>query len=588
MKFLRRIQKRLAEFCASISQFPVETALCLFAFVLSVALCEMNQRNWMEDSYFFKRFAPVSLLYVAAVFSIAFAIRMRRRKPVQQRKINVVYWLSGLLVLIPQFFFQMSDFGENPWFGPFPLLGVYLLSFLLMFTIRGQKYNSLFVSDAYMLVSSLITAAVLSAIIAMVYYAIMASFFYLFLPDYFRWKFLIYRILFSYVGFFFLAVLAPLLFCYCAKVVENKNTALIPKALDVVLAKILTPALVCYTLILFLYAAKVVATWSLPRGGVAWMVVAYLIVAFLVYMLQPFLSKTRFSFFFEYLPFISVVPLALFWVGIARRISDYGLTEWRVFLFAFGLLMTFFLAFSLLKRLNCYLLMAGMAAVAIFFLTLVPPTSALSLAVANQQKRVDSFLAKYPIYNDSTNRFVPVAEIPDACLKDTVGRKQFVSALNYIERVRGYDTSTVCSRYVPDEIKCFYGTSSYHMSFYPNNIPVSGYSYVNFATERDGKFEVDENVVLKYDEEIHLDKYRSALKKACAGKEQLPDEVFYLKNDSVMVVVESIWVNYYPEKDSLDVPQMSYTGVVFSKKPLSKKKTGIVGFEERMVESCVY
>ena len=106
MKFLRRIQKGLAEFCASISQFPVETALCLFTFVLSVALCEMNQRNWMEDSYFFKRFAPVSLLYVAAVFSIAFSIRMRRRKPVQQRKINVVYWLSGLLVLIPQFFFD--------------------------------------------------------------------------------------------------------------------------------------------------------------------------------------------------------------------------------------------------------------------------------------------------------------------------------------------------------------------------------------------------------------------------------------------------------------------------------------------------
>ncbi|MBR6042537.1 MAG: DUF4153 domain-containing protein [Paludibacteraceae bacterium] len=282
------------------------------------------------------------------------------------------------------------------------------------------------------------------------------------------------------------------------------------------------------------------------------------------------------------------MPLALFWVGIVRRISDYGLTESRVFIAAFGLLMMLFFAFSLLKRLNCYLLMAGMTAVAVFFLMLVPPTSALSLAVANQQKRVDSFLAKYPIYNDSTNRFVPVAEIPDACLKDTVGRKQFVSALNYIERVRGYDTSTVCSRYVPDEIKCFYGTYSSYMSFHPNNIPVSGYSYVNFATERDGEFVVDENVVLKYDEETHLDKYRSALKKACAGKEQLPDEVFYLKNDSVLVVVESIWVNYYPGDGSLDVPHMSYNGVVFSKKPLSKKKTGIVGFEERTVESCVY
>lgn len=55
-----------------------------------------------------------------------------------------------------------------------------------------------------------------------------------------------------------------------------------------------------------------------------------------------------------------------------------------------------------------------------------------------------------------------------------------------------------------------------------------------------------------------------------------------------MVVVESIWVDYYPGKDSLDVPHMSYNGVVFSKKPLSKKETGSVGFEEKIVESCVY
>ncbi|MCR5570154.1 MAG: DUF4153 domain-containing protein [Paludibacteraceae bacterium] len=577
MEFLRRIQKKLAEFCASISQFPVETALCLFAFVLSVALCEMYQRNWMEDSYFFKRFAPVSLLYVAAVFSIAFSIRMRRRKPVQQRKINVVYWLSGLLVLIPQFFFQMSDFGDDPCF----VLGVYLLSFLLMFAIRGQKDNGLFVSDAYKLVASLITAAVLSAIIAMVYYAIMASFFYLFLPDYFRWKFLIYRILFSYVGFFFLAVLAPLLFCYCAKVVENKNTALIPKALDVVLAKILTPALVCYTLILFLYAAKVVATWSLPRGGVAWMVVAYLVVAFVVYMLQPFLSKTRLSFFFKYLPFISVVPLALFWVGIVRRISDYGLTESRVFIAAFGLLMMLFFAFSLLKRLNCYLLMAGMAAVAVFFLMLVPPTSARSLTIISQQKRVDAFLAKYPIYNESTKSFVPVAEIPDECLRDTVERKRFVSALRCLDDLRGFDTAVIRFSDVPDELANFYKEKGLYMSFYCHNIPVADFPYVSSARcLGSSRVEVDGTVVFEYDEDAYLEKYRSVLKNAFAGKEQIPEEFFWMKNDSVLVMVNSVGAYYYPRKDSLEYLDMTVESVVFSKKPLPKRKIGSVGLRE--------
>ncbi len=583
MKLIQKVQKWFADFYRSISRFPVETTLCLFAFVLVVAMCEMNRHSWMTKSFFYERFVPVALLYAPVAFAVAFAIRVGWMQS-QRKWTSVCYVLSGLLVLVPPFFFSTLDFQTCFLFHA----GVYILALLFVFAVRGQKDNYLFVSDAIKVCTSLEVAVFLAGAISMVYYAVMASVFYLFLSNYASDQYLFFRIVFVYVGLFILVVLTPLTFCYCAKSLQDKDAARLSSSFDVLYSKILSPALVCYTLVLYLYAAKILVAWDLPRGGVAWMVVAYLVVAFVVYMLQPFLSKTRLSFFFKYLPFISVVPLALFWVGIVRRISDYGLTESRVFIAAFGLLMMLFFAFSLLKRLNCYLLMAGMTAVAVFFLMLVPPTSALSLAVANQQKRVDSFLAKYPIYNDSTNRFVPVAEIPDACLKDTVGRKQFVSALNYIERVRGYDTSTVCSRYVPDEIKCFYGTYSSYMSFHPNNIPVSGYSYVNFATERDGEFVVDENVVLKYDEETHLDKYRSALKKACAGKEQLPDEVFYLKNDSVLVVVESIWVNYYPGDGSLDVPHMSYNGVVFSKKPLSKKKTGIVGFEERTVESCVY
>lgn len=583
MKLIQKVQKWFADFFRSISRFPVETTLCLFAFVLVVAMCEMNRHSWMTKSFFYERFVPVALLYAPVAFAVAFAIRVGWMQS-QRKWTSVCYVLSGLLVLVPPFFFSTLDFQTCFLFHA----GVYILALLFVFAVRGQKDNYLFVSDAIKVCTSLEVAVFLAGAISMVYYAVMASVFYLFLSNYASDQYLFFRIVFVYVGLFILVVLTPLTFCYCAKSLQEKDAARLSSSFDVLYSKILSPALVCYTLVLYLYAAKILVAWDLPRGGVAWMVVAYLVVAFVVYMLQPFLSKTRLSFFFKYLPFISVVPLALFWVGIVRRISDYGLTESRVFIAAFGLLMMLFFAFSLLKRLNSYLLMAGMTAVAVFFLMLVPPTSALSLAVANQQKRVDSFLAKYPIYNDSTNRFVPVAEIPDACLKDTVGRKQFVSALNYIERVRGYDTSTVCSRYVPDEIKCFYGTYSSYMSFHPNNIPVSGYSYVNFATERDGEFVVDENVVLKYDEETHLDKYRSALKKACAGKEQLPDEVFYLKNDSVLVVVESIWVNYYPGDGSLDVPHMSYNGVVFSKKPLSKKKTGIVGFEERTVESCVY
>ncbi len=570
MKLIKNIQKKFAEFCASIYQFPVESILCLFAFVLLVALAEMNYRDWKEDGYFFKQFAPVSLMYVAAVFSISFSIRVGWVLRSRHKIAKVFYWLSGLLVIVPQFFFAFNDFGHHHWFDEISLMGVYLLAVLLLFTARRNKDNHLFVSDGIKITSSLTLAVVLTGAVAMAYYAISASVFYLFLNDFFDEKSLIFRMVFLYAGFFFLVILTPLLFCYCAKVIEKKEAATMPKEIDLVFSKVLTPALVCYALVLFLYAAKIISIWSLPRGGVAWMVVAYLTVAFVVYMLQPFLSKTRFSSFFKYFPVVSAVPLVLFWVGVVRRISDYGLTEDRVYLFAFGLLMTLFIAFSLTKRLNSYLLMAGLAAAAIFFLTLVPPTSAHSLAVANQKQRVDDFLAKYPIYNDSTKSFVPESEIPAECLGDTVGFRRFVSSLRYLY---SKDASAIDLNIVPNVILNPYSPtapSKQYMEFVnSDNTPVAGFSYVYTCKTENGCFKVDGKTVLKCDENAFLKENRSVLTRACAKNEQLPGDLFCVKNDSVMVVLRSFSCVYNRKKDSVESVDFEYIGgAVLSKKPI--------------------
>lgn len=571
MKLIKTIQKKLAEFCASVWQFPVETILCFFAFVLSVALVEMECRNWGEDGYFFKQFAPVSLMYVATVFSIAFSLRVGWVQPAQQKIAKVFYWLSGLLVVVPQFFFALRDFGHHYLFDEVSFVGVNLLAVILLFTARRNKDNHLFVSDGIKMASSLMVAVVLTGAIAVVYYAISASVFYLFFDDYFNNKYLVFRVIFGYAGIFYLVVLAPLLFCYSAKRIEKKEAATLTKEVNMVL-RIVTLAIICYALVLFLYAAKIVFVWSLPRGGVAWMVLAYLVVAFLVYMLQPFLPKSRFSIFFKYFPIVSAVPLALFWVSVVRRIGDYGLTEDRIYLFAFGLLMTLFIAFSLTKRLNSYLLMAALTAVTVFFLTLVPPTSALSLAVANQKQRVDDFLTKYPIYNDSTKSFVPESEIPAECLGDTVGCRRFVSSLRYLY---SKDASAIDLNIVPNAIKNPYSPtapSKQYMEFVnSDNTPVAGYSYVYpcICKTENGCFKVDGKIVLKCNEDAFLKENRSVLTKACAKNEQLPGDLFCVKNDSVMVVLRSFSCVYNSEKDSVEsIDFECFGGAVLSKKPI--------------------
>ncbi|MBR6042538.1 MAG: DUF4153 domain-containing protein [Paludibacteraceae bacterium] len=280
MKLIQKVQKWFADFYRSISRFPVETTLCLFAFVLVVAMCEMNRHSWMTKSFFYERFVPVALLYAPVAFAVAFAIRVGWMQS-QRKWTSVCYVLSGLLVLVPPFFFSTLDFQTCFLFHA----GVYILALLFVFAVRGQKDNYLFVSDAIKVCTSLEVAVFLAGAISMVYYAVMASVFYLFLSNYASDQYLFFRIVFVYVGLFILVVLTPLTFCYCAKSLQDKDAARLSSSFDVLYSKILSPALVCYTLVLYLYAAKILVAWDLPRGGVAWMVVAYLVVAFVVYML---------------------------------------------------------------------------------------------------------------------------------------------------------------------------------------------------------------------------------------------------------------------------------------------------------------
>ncbi len=96
---------------------------------------------------------------------------------------------------------------------------------------------------------------------------------------------------------------------------------------------ILIPIVGLYFLILYAYGAKILITWNLPHGWVASLVIGFSVAGIFTYLLNymlpqhddnPLVHGYRRWFWWVVLPMT-----VLLFVGIGRRIADYGVTEQR-------------------------------------------------------------------------------------------------------------------------------------------------------------------------------------------------------------------------------------------------------------------
>ena len=166
------------------------------------------------------------------------------------------------------------------------------------------------------------------------------------------------------------------------------------RTLQTLIDWILTPALLIYTAILYLYGLQILVQWNLPKGGVAYLVFGFTIALFLVKALQEFAAKRRYDWFYGRISYAALPPLVLFWAGVAQRVGDYGLTDWRVYLIVCGAVMTLAVGVFLHRRTARDYYIAA-TAFALFFLTAyVPRFSATALSLRSQTARAQRLAAE--------------------------------------------------------------------------------------------------------------------------------------------------------------------------------------------------
>ena len=253
----------------------------------------------------------------------------------------------------------------------------------LVYLIRRRfTSDSSFAINAICYANALATAVFLSAIFYILIVIIKESVGYIFDIEVLQsWKYLEYQM--AIIGF---AVL-PILFITLNRYdVENFEFDHESKFINVLFNYLLSPALLIYAAILYVYLAKIIVLWSLPKGGMAYIVMCFSLAAFLLNACQEFL-RTYYGWFYKFIGFALLPPLAMYWVGSCYRIWQYGITEPRVYLVVIGIVLTLAAVMFLVKKDGSYYYLC-IATIFLFSLvTYIPGITAKELERYSQINR---------------------------------------------------------------------------------------------------------------------------------------------------------------------------------------------------------
>lgn len=463
MLIKRKLEVTVRKISEAIKYSPMEILLGVTFFVIWLLF-----RNW---DYNYMKEATLMLfpLFVCFIF-----ICNRLFKSGFPR---IIYYVSFLLFL-PFLFIDIDGFVWSS--GYYYSL---LIAVIAIISCGWYRDNKLFTSNAVRTLVNFISSVLISYALCLAIIAIYASITYIFnirLSD----KFDFDAYAFAFTGYISL----PIAFLSFNHYSDN-NEFQPSKVFDILLNFILSPAVIIYTCILYVYFTKIVILWELPKGNIAYMVFSFILSVVIGQACQPLLKQRYYDWFYTHFSYLSIPPLVMFWIGVSHRIQEYGLTEDRVYLLLLGVLATLCMCLFLFKRMSHYLYIALASIFILSFFTFIPTFSAKQIGLNSQLKRLDEIIVRLNIADSVGKLHKTVAE-KDTTYKDNY--RELYNIYSYIaqsanpkwlkEKYGFEDAQALCESIIPSALKEYvmWGgkiTSVSIIQFKRNfSIDISGYS----------------------------------------------------------------------------------------------------------------
>ena len=212
---------------------------------------------------------------------------------------------------------------------------------------------------------------------------------------------------------------------------------------------LLLPLTGAYLLVLYVYAAKILANWELPDGWVSWLVTVLMMgcvaIEFCIYPTRMALPGKWDERIARWLPMLVLPLLVLMSVGIARRFNDYGITINRLYLATFniwcyGVCIGLFLTKA--KRINWIPISFAI----IFLLTSVFPINFASITRRTLRHNIEELTAqadknKLPFSNRQYEKWVDT--LPEEKAKEINGKLEYMRYAFGWESIRDIVTEDV-------------------------------------------------------------------------------------------------------------------------------------------------
>ncbi len=351
--------------------YPVELALILYGFVCALLCKEEVLRSGQVDSALWALLPVIVMTYAANILS--------RPNPAAR-----MFYRFAWLLLLPAVWVG----GEWLSTSQRVIMQAILCPTALLLchrAVQNRQFTQHLATYAAAIVSALFIAGVFFLLVETIYRSVC----YIFniwesaAPD--VWD---YNTLVSF------CLLAPTLFLALADTFGQKGWQLRGAGAGLV-NYMLTPALIIYTVILYLYAAMILIRWELPKGGVAYMVLGYTAATVAVKALRELLpGRGAMEGFFSRFPIVTAAPLLLFWLGFLHRTGQYGFTDWRVYLLVAGTICTAAALLFLHPRTGRYHYLAALSFALFFAVAFFPPLSADRIGIRSQVRRAQQLAQK--------------------------------------------------------------------------------------------------------------------------------------------------------------------------------------------------
>lgn len=378
MKPIQAIKSILSGLYLSIKRFPITILLSACVACILIAISETNPT---EDTL-----SKIAMaLSLGIPLSLCIKLFFERGNAKNSFKLLAGYAV-GAVILVLYYFYLLDDFQMVEVTRYIAVsLALYLTFIYIPYFPRKQRFEAYVITLFTGFFTTVIYSAVLYSGLSAILFAVDKLLGVRIQGEVYYYTFLLVVFLFA-VSYFLAGI--PLS-------TEESSEKSYPKLLKILLLYIVMPLISAYTIILYIYFAKIVITWQWPVNIVTNLVLWYSVIAIMVlFFITPIKSENKWAdFFLKFFPKIILPVLAMMFISISIRIIAYGVTENRYFVIVLALwVFAVMLYLSFTKKLRNIIIPVSLALIAL--ISVFGPLSSYSVSKHSQNIRFENILVK--------------------------------------------------------------------------------------------------------------------------------------------------------------------------------------------------